>query len=150
MSISAITLFCDDIRYEYDGKRTLVGVHQDARVGERYPLKLPQIFAITYIRCLAENIPDWLTITISQKGQQDETVEVPTEYLEQSRRRAADSKTLDSPVTFEAAARLSDLTITEEITIAVRVAVPEGEIAAGRLILRAADDAPSESPPKGA
>lgn len=150
MSISAITLFCDDIRYEHDGKRTLVGVHQDARVGERYPLNLPQLFIITYIRCLAKNIPDWVAITISQTGQEDETLEVPAETLAQSRQRAAENRTPDTLVTFEAAARLSDLTISEALVIAVKVAVPEGEIAAGRLVLRAADDTLPDSPKQGA
>jgi len=145
MPISAITLFCDDIRYERDGKRTLVGVHQDARLAESYPLEITQLFAMTFVRCPRAELPDQLAVTLTQNGQDDEVLEFPQDFLEQSRQRVTDQTGPEDQVTFEAVARLSDMKITEETRLAVRVTTPRGDIPAGRLILRAHTDGSPET-----
>ena len=59
MSLTAITIFCDDIRFEQHGKLTLVGLYgNEMHIYNDYPIMLPKFGAFVQIRMSPNDVKE--------------------------------------------------------------------------------------------
>lgn len=140
MTISAIALFCDDVRHEMGGQRSLIGLYESWLLGERYPFDIPELFAVTILRFSARDTPHQLAVKIQLPGAEDQTVPVPETTLAELRQPDQTDETAEQLRTLELHRRFTHLTVSEPVTISVRVQTDKQEIPAGALTLQASDD----------
>lgn len=140
MAISAIALFCDDVRHEMGGQRSLIGVYESRLLGESYPFDIPELFVVTILRCPASDTPDQLAVTIHMPGVEEETFPVPETTLAELRRPDQTNEDAGQLRTLELHRRFTHLTVSHPVTISVTVQADDQEIPAGTLTLQAGDD----------
>lgn len=142
MTLSAITLFCEDVRFEHDGKRTFVGVLQDTYSVPEYPFKVPRLIALTILRWSQGNLPERIHVSYGLVGEEKRNIELPESSLEQLR-RASPSRTDDVGIsTLEIGISLADLNIQQPSNFTVHIHTGTTSIHAG--VLRFETSPPEE------
>jgi hypothetical protein len=149
MTLSAITLFCDDIRHESNGQRILVGVYRRAWLAERLPSQVDRLYAITLLRAPEDSWPERTLVTLTWPGAQPDRCTIDKGDIE-----APHEVDEDPPVeggvrlrTIEVNHCVEDREVLEPGFIDVRVDADGVVIPAGQLALDVAD--PAAKPPNG-
>jgi hypothetical protein len=134
------TQFCDDIRYEADGKRTFVGVYSGAMyVNTDFPVVLPKLgLAIRYVQAV-EDCPEKAEIVVTIPGGEAEspafraeiTLKKDGEIIESGRYRPDGKESVQ--IATETTFTFSPLVILQAGVIQVTARTEKGDIDLGRL-----------------
>lgn len=145
MAISAIALFCDDVRQELGGQRSLIGLYESGLRGETYPFDIPELFSVTILRFPVSETPNQIAVTIHTPGAEDQTVNVPETTLAELREPDQREEDVMQLRTLELHRRLRHLTVSGPLTISVTVQADEHEFLAGALTLAANEEHAGET-----
>ena len=140
MAFSAITLFCDDIRYEYDGKETLVGVYQAAYQAPDFPLHIHNLYAVTTIRFTEGDAPENLQIETHLLENAPAIWKMPDADAAQAKGEARDNDAPDDSLQFRMVARLPNFTVPHPGPLIVRVRSGGTLLPSGALTFRHEDE----------
>lgn len=136
------TIFCDDIRQEFDGKVTFVGTYSGVMIVHvPFPLLLPKFgFGISFSQKKSLFVPN-LTLRIFLPGDADDAPSIQTDTSEVSAGAAAQQAAMNSPlpspdqkfIGLRANLIFSPLTITQPGWIKVRIVRGDDMIRLGSL-----------------
>jgi hypothetical protein len=150
-NIYASTIFCDDIRSEVGGKKSLIGVYGDAMVvHENFPLRLPKFgFSIYYVQ-KKTIFNHEATVRIYLPGDGDSAsieMKITSETAGQIASTPPTPKSAAlTHITMSLQFVIAPLEIKEPGPIKVRIERGEDEVAAGRLDVQAAPKPPTPAP----
>lgn len=141
MTLSAITLFCDDIRREYNGQRTLVGLYRGAWLAESLPFQVKKLYMVTLLRAPTNSWPERITLTTTYPGTDPESFTLHSGDIEDADDQSTnDSDSITEPLrTIEVSHVLEDVKVTQPGAIAVTVEADGLALPAGHLKLDVAE-----------
>ena len=130
--ISAVALFCEDIRDEKSGAQTLIGIFPDNADVPAFPCTFSRLGLYLRIHIDPAFDPHSLSLVLRMpSGQEQVVAELGRELIDKGRREAEDSQ---SPlIGFISRTIVRDFTISGPGRIAAVVKVGEREILAGAL-----------------
>lgn len=134
------TIFCDDVRYETNGKVTLVGVFsEDMRIAAQFPIALPKfVISFMYMERPGES-DDPLELRVYLPGDPDDQPSIKAPLAEDDTKRLRShqlrdpSPEVDGRVAFRNNVELSPLFLIQPGKIKVRMLRGDEEIKLGTL-----------------
>ena len=137
MTLSAITLFCDDIRFESNGQRTLVGLYSASGLAGKGYVRFSGLHMITFLRGLKDQWPENITVSLALPGEEPDTFTIPRNEIEKSNNASEDrpDASADGLRTVELRRHIEGFQVEESSAIEVTVVADGVGIPAGRLEL---------------
>jgi hypothetical protein len=141
---NAYVLFCDDVRQEVGGKKTLVGVYGTVLYVPAFPTLIPKFYAITTLICDSTKIPRQLTIRLDYGKEEiakaDLTSEDLQEFITEADKEAAEERgqfpeSDPSKIRLTVEIMVSPFVIREGRRLASHVETEHGSVRAGSLVV---------------
>ncbi len=140
IQVQAVSLFCEDIRHEYNGQKTIVGTFTDSVAVEKFPAVFPRIAIYSRV-----NVPIDFEITrlahflVGPEGNVVVELIVEQKLIESNQRDARSKK--QPMYGFISEAKLSMFRIEGEGMFSVATEINDEKLTTGVLNIRLAENA---------
>ncbi len=126
------TIFCDDVRQETSGKRTLVGVYGHTLLVESFPITLPKLCLVMRLVIPANTDFERISFEIIKGDESILTAEIPPEVVEQVKTKESADVIEDlkgeKVFLFPSQVVLSPIVFEEAVPLKVRVTLDDSEL----------------------